>query len=142
MSFDYLKIAGALSFIASALHLAIIVGGASWYRFFGAGEQMATMAEQGLLQPAVITFGIAVVLASFGAYAWSGAGIFIELPVLKPALAVITLVYLVRGVVGFIAPFVSNHPQVTQNSLSFWIYSSIICMIFGLVHLQGVMDKW
>jgi len=45
-----LKIAGCLSLLASLAHLAIIVGGPSWYRFFGAGEQLATMAEQGLLR--------------------------------------------------------------------------------------------
>jgi hypothetical protein len=142
MNVDYLKIAGVLSFFASIMHLAIIVGGASWYRFFGAGEEMATMAEQGLLQPTIITLFISFVLATFGAYAWSGAGIIIELPLLKPVLVSITLVYLLRGVVGLFAPFISSHPQITQNSISFWVYSSTICFIFGLVHLKGLFDKW
>jgi hypothetical protein len=142
MSVDYLKGAGILSFFASLMHLAIIVGGASWYRLFGAGEEMAAMAEQGLLQPAIITLCISITLAIFGAYAWSGAGIFIRFPLLKPILILITLIYLLRGAVGLLAPFISNHPQVTQNSVSFWIYSSIICLFFGLIHLKGLIDKW
>jgi putative oxidoreductase len=142
MSLIYLKIAGGLSFAASVMHIAIIVGGASWYRFFGAGEQMARMAEQGLLQPTIITVSIVLMLAVFGAYAWSAAGVFSELPRLKPILALITLVYLLRGVVGLVAPFISSHPQITQNSLSFWVYSSIICLLFGLIHWKGFVDKW
>lgn len=142
MTLDYLKIAGALSFFVSLMHLAIIVGGASWYRFFGAGEAMAVMAEQGLLQPTIITLCISALLAVFSAYAWSGAGMFFELPLLKPVLVLITLVYLLRGVIGLFAPFISTHPQVTQNSVSFWIYSSVICLFFGLIHLKGLIDKW
>lgn len=142
MNFDYLKIAGALSLFASIMHLAIIFGGASWYRFFGAGEHMAKTAEQGLLQPTLVTLFISAVLAIWGAFSWSGAGIFPEFPFLKTALILITLIYLLRGVLGFLAPFISDHPQVIQNSVSFWVWSSIICLVFGLVHLKGVMDKW
>ncbi|MBX2849540.1 MAG: hypothetical protein KTR16_14560 [Acidiferrobacterales bacterium] len=142
MNFDYLKIAGVLSFIASAMHLAIILGGPSWYRFFGAGEHMATMAEKGMLQPILITLFISAVLATWGAYAWSGAGILPKLPLLKFALILITIIYLLRGVLGLVAPFISSHPQITQNSIGFWVWSSIICLVFGLVHLKAVADKW
>ncbi|WP_353615513.1 hypothetical protein [Colwellia sp. PAMC 21821] len=40
-----LVIAGFLSALAAAIHLGCIFFGASWYRFFGAGEHMAIMAE-------------------------------------------------------------------------------------------------
>jgi hypothetical protein len=142
MNVDYLKIAGALSFLASIIHLAIIVGGPSWYRFFGAGERMAVMAEQGLLQPTLITFAVSVVLALWGAYAWSAAGVFFNLPLLKVGVIIITIIYLLRGILGLLAPFLSNHPQIAQNSTSFWVWSSIICLVFGLIHLKGVIDKW
>lgn len=142
MNIDYLKLAGTLSFLASLMHLAIIVGGPPWYRFFGAGEGMAQMAEQGSLQPTLITLGISLVLAVWGAYAWSAAGILRQLPLLKIVLILITLVYLLRGLVGLVAPFVSSHPQITQNSIAFWVWSSIICLAFGLIHLKGVFDKW
>ncbi len=142
MSNNYLRLAGSLSLFASAMHLVIIFGGPTWYRFFGAGESMAIMAAQGSLQPILITLFVAAVLALWGAYAWSAAGIFPKLPLLKLSLILITLVYLLRGVLGLIAPIVSNHPQITQNSNSFWVWSSIICLVFGMVHLKGVVDKW
>lgn len=142
MNFDYLKIAGACNFFASVIHLAVIIGGPSWYRFFGAGEHMAMMAEKGMYQPIFITLFISVVLAAWGAYAWSAAGIFPKFPLLKTALILVTLVYLLRGVLGLLAPFISDHPQITQNSTGFWIWSSIICLVFGLIHLKGVIDKW
>jgi xylose isomerase len=73
MNIDYLKLAGALSFIAAAMHLAIIFGGPKWYRFFGAGERMAEMAAQGQVQPTLITLSVAAVLGLWGVYAWSAA---------------------------------------------------------------------
>ena len=142
MNLNYLKFAGTLSFSASAMHLAIIVGGPSWYRFFGAGEHMATMAEKGLLQTTLITSSVAVVLGLWGSYAWSAAGFLPRLPLLKLALVLITMVYLLRGTIGLFAPFISSHPQISQNSTSFWIWSSFICLFFGLVHLKGVVNKW
>ena len=142
MNIDYLRLAGALNFFASAIHLAIIIGGPSWYRFFGAGERMASMAAQGLLQPTLITFSVSAILALWGAYAWSAAGVFIEFPLLKLALVLITMVYLSRGILGLFAPFISSHPQITQNSTSFWVWSSLICLLFGLVHLKGIINKW
>ena len=142
MNIDYLKFAGILSFIASVLHIGVIIGGASWYRFFGAGEGMALLAEKGSVQPAIMTFCIALVLAVWGAYAWSAAGILPVLPLLKTALILITLVYLVRGSLGLLAPFFADHPQVAENSMSFWIWSSLICLLIGLVYLRGILDKW
>jgi hypothetical protein len=142
MKINYLVIAGTLSFIAAGLHIAIIFGGAKWYRFFGAGEQMASMAEQGLLQLTIITVCIGALLAIWGAYAWSAAGVLPTLPLLKTALILITAVYLLRGAVGMIAPFAGNHPQFAHNSTSFWVWSSLICLTIGLVHLKGIWLKW
>ena len=43
----WLLLAGTMSGAASLLHLGVILGGPAWYRFFGAGEGMAHMAERG-----------------------------------------------------------------------------------------------
>ena len=103
---------------------------------------MAQMAEQNLLKPTLITISISMVLAVWGAYAWSGAGLIPKLPFLKPILSAITAVYLVRGCGGLIAPFVSSHPLILQNSTGFWVWSSTICILLGVVHLKGVIEKW
>jgi hypothetical protein len=57
-----LIVGGILSLLASLLHVAIIIGGAEWYRFFGAGEDMASMSENGSMIPGVVTFFIALIL--------------------------------------------------------------------------------
>lgn len=137
-----LIIAGTLSFIASILHLSIIIGGPQWYRFFGAGEKMAQMAERGLLYPALITAGIALVLFIWGLYAYSAAGLIVKLPLMKPALGIITAIYLLRGVVGFILAFHPGMKESQDFSFSFWIISSAICLVYGLVHLIGVYGNW
>lgn len=142
VSINYLKLAGILSFIAAALHVAIVIGGPDWYRFFGAGELMASKAEEGRIQPALMTLFIAFVLGVWGAYAWSGAGMLPKLPLLKIALCLVTLVYLLRGFAGLIAPLFHNSLYVDQNSTSFWVISSMICLIFGLVHLKGLITSW
>ena len=137
-----LLIAAILSFTASLMHIAIIFGGASWYRVFGAGEKMAQLADQGSLYPAAITFGIAVMLGIWGLYALSGANVIAPLPLRQPALCLITFAYLFRGVAGFVLPFVSDHPAITQNSTLFWMVSSVICCAFGIIHLFGTINTW
>jgi len=60
--------------------------------FFGAGERMATMAEQKSWVPTIITLLIALVLFCWGLYAFSAIGLLIQLPLLKPVLVVISAV--------------------------------------------------
>lgn len=45
----WLIVGAVLSGVAALLHVAIVFGGASWYRFFGAGERMASAAAAGRL---------------------------------------------------------------------------------------------
>ena len=139
---DFLRIAGILSFLTAALHIAIIFGGADWYRFFGAGEETAVLVEQGSIQPTISALILALIFTGWGLYAWSGSGCLPRLPFVRTCLVLITFVYLARGVVGLVIPFLSTHPRITELSLSFWVWSSLICLCFGLVHLKGVMDKW
>jgi len=124
--------AGACSAIAALAHVGCIVFGASWYRFLGAGEQMAVWAEQGNIRPTIITSGIILVLSIWALYAFSAAGVIQRLPLLKLALALITGVYLFRGVAGF---FFINNP--IGRSPEFWFWSSVICLSIGILHLAG-----
>jgi len=133
----FLIVAGTLSAIVAALHLGCIFFGAAWYRFFGAGEQMAVLAEQGSSQPTIITSGIVLVLCVWSLYAFSAAGIIIRLPLMRLALVLITLIYLVRGIAGF---FLVSSPM--GRSPDFWIWSSMICLIFGIIHLIGLKQVW
>ncbi len=142
MNLNLLAYAGMLSAAASIAHICIVLGGPSWYRFFGAGERMAKLAEQKSITPTIVTLGIAAVLGIWALYAWSGAGVIPKLPLIKPALVVITSVYLLRGVVGLVAPHVSKHPAIVSNSKRFWFWSSLVCLGIGVTHLLGTVKVW
>jgi hypothetical protein len=135
----YLITAGSLNFIAAALHIAIIVGGAEWYRFFGAGEELAVMAEAGMRYPAVVTTAIAGVLTLMGIYAWSGAGLLRSMPLLKTGLIVITGIFCLRGAVGFLVPFIVHSPYVENLGMTFWLVTSSICLGIGILYALGLV---
>ena len=132
----FLILAGTLSALAALLHLAVIIGGPDWYRFFGAGEEMARMAERGMIQPTLITIGIAGMLALWAAYAFSGAGVIGRLPLLRTGLVVITLIYLARGLL--IIPAVLMQREI--NAFGWW--SSLIVLAYGLAYLIGTWRAW
>ena len=134
----WLLAGGMLSASAALLHLATIVGGPNWYRYFGAGERMARMAEQGRWTPALMAAAIAAMLGLAAAYAFSGAGLIQRLPLLRPALVAISLVYMARGLV-LLWPSALARPDLSANFL-FW--SSLIVLIFGVIHLIGTWQAW
>ena len=128
---------GVLSAAAAILHLAIIVGGPDWYRFFGAGERMARMAEQGAWTPALITVGIAGMLAVWAAYAFSGAGVIQRLPLIRTALVLISAVYLLRGLV--LVPALMMRPDLVD---AFALWSSLIVLAYGVAYAVGTWTAW
>lgn len=130
----WLLAGGVLSAIASLLHLGCIVGGPNWYRFFGAGERIARMAERDWWRPAPITLFIAIVLALWATYALSGAGVLPRLPLLKLGLGVITAIYLLRA---FALPWMLT--AMPDRSATFLWVSSGVVLVYGLVHLAGLV---
>jgi hypothetical protein len=133
----WLVAAAALSAAAALLHLAVIAGGPGWYRFFGAGEGMARMAEQGSATPALITVGIATLLAVWSAYALAGAGLIPQLPLMRTALVAITAVYLLRGLILF-PVLAMNRGRVD----SFTLWSSLIVLVYGITYAVGTKKAW
>lgn len=132
----WLLIGGWLSVAAALLHLGCIAGGADWYRFFGAGEGMARMAERGYWYPAILTTGIATVLAIWAAYGFAGARVIRSLPLLRTGLIVISAIYLVRGLL--IIPILIE-PAMRS---AFNIWSSLIVLGYGVVYAVGTWATW
>ncbi|HZW15366.1 MAG TPA: hypothetical protein VFF66_03825 [Brevundimonas sp.] len=133
----WLAAGGALSAAASLAHLAIIIGGPRWYDFFGAGPRMVRLAEQGSPKAALITVGIAAVLAIWAAYAFSGAGLIPRLPLLKLALLAISALYLVRAL-GYIPILIATGAPVGTFA---WVSSAIV-LVYAVVHIIGAMQLW
>jgi hypothetical protein len=126
-----------LSAAAALLHLGVILGGPDWYRFVGAGEEMARMAEQGSPRPALITTGIAAILAIWAAYAFAGAGLIRRLPLMRTALVAIAAVYLLRGLM--LVPILALAPGKID---SFTLWSSLIVLGYGIVYTVGIVRAW
>lgn len=82
----FLIIGAAFSAAAAVMHIGCIIYGASWYRFFGAGERMAQLASTGSLIPTFVTSLITAVLISWSFFALSGAGVIFKLPLVRLAL--------------------------------------------------------
>ena len=133
----WLVAAGLLSAAAALLHLAIIAGGPGWYRFFGAGEAMARMAERGMLRPALITVGIAAILAVWAAYAFAGAGLIRRLPLMRTALVLISCIYLLRGLI--LVPLLLFRPAIVDG---FTLWSSLIVLAYGVAYAVGTWRAW
>ena len=132
-----LVIGGALSAIAAVAHLVCILIGAPAYRFMGAGEKMARAVEARKVRPTLITLAVAAMLFTWAAYALSGAGVISRLPLINFALPAICAIYLARAVA-----FPLLKPAFPENTQRFWLVSSGVCLVIGLVHLYGVVSSW
>jgi hypothetical protein len=140
----WLLYGGLLTGGAAVLHLAIIAGGPEWYRFFGAGEEMARGAARGSPWPAVLTAGIAAVLGVWTLYALSGSGVIRRLPLLRTALVLIAAIYLGRGILGIPLVLLADDPYANELEarMTFMVVSSAICIGLGLCYAAGAAHVW
>jgi hypothetical protein len=142
----WLIVGGGLSLLAAALHLACIVGGPDWYRFFGAGEGIARAAARGSPQPAMFAFGIAAILIVWALYAFAGAGLLSwRPPLLRVGLAVISAIYLARGLllIPLIAGGTVRLFRFRFGPMdAFHVWSSLIVFAYGVVYALGTWQAW
>ena len=131
----FLKIAAFLYFCIAVLHVYIIFAGAPAYRYFGAGEQFAREAEQGIVIPAIVTSFIVLVFVLWGLYALSGARVIRRLFLTRTALMVMAGILVLRGVLPFLAGiFIALD--------SFVVISSLIVLGIAGIHLLGMQQIW
>lgn len=134
---SWLLAAAWMSVAASVLHLAVIIGGPDWYRFFGAGEEMARAAERGSPVPTIMTIIIAGILAGWAVYAFGAAGVIRRMPLMRTALLAIAAVLIARSLLAFV-------PQVwaPEQTIAFRIWSSAICFVMGACFAIGLWQVW
>ncbi|WP_231757245.1 hypothetical protein [Microbulbifer elongatus] len=133
--------AGIVTLVGSILHICIIVGGADWYRFWGAGEEMARMAESGSTYPALVTLFIASVLFVWSCYALGAAGIIRRLPLTRFALSTIGAILLARGLLGVPLLFIAESAYFAelQARPAFLLWSSLLCIALGSLYISGAI---
>ncbi|HXG99026.1 MAG TPA: hypothetical protein VNI79_01270 [Sphingomicrobium sp.] len=138
MANPWLIAAGWMSIAAALLHVACILGGPGWYRFFGAGEPIARAAERGSWGPPLITMGIATILGIWAVFAFAGAEMLPRLPLMRTALVAISAVALARGLV-IVHPSLLGRPDLSPT---FMIWSSLIVLAMGLLFAIGTWRAW
>lgn len=134
----YLKTAGLISF-ALAFFQAVIgfFPGVSLY--FGAPE-ILTKNYPLLVGTSLL---VSALLVLFGLYALSGAGRIRPLPLLKPVLVGVTLIYILRGLI--LIPEILVVWGILDTSIPVaqrFIWFSCGALALGLLHLAGIIRGW
>jgi hypothetical protein len=103
----------------------------------GAGERMVRAVEAGKIRPTIVTLAISGALLIWAAYAASGAGMMARLPLTKPAIALISAICFARGLGASLLK-----PMFPENSDTFWLVSSGICLAIGSLYAYGLISIW
>lgn len=118
VSNNYLLAAAFCCVLAAFAHVGCIVFGGDWYR-------------------TIVTSAIVVILLSFALYALAGSGTIKRLSFTRLALVITSSIFLLRG-----GAFVGLMPMFPDNSLTFWLVSSGICLILGGLFAVGTVQQW
>jgi hypothetical protein len=130
-----LVLGGVASFLIALLHLALVFK-PQWYRHFGAAE-LAQLAGQGSPFTVLVTSGLALMFAAWGAYALSGAGVIRQLPLLRTVLIAIGVIYILRSLM-----LPSEIVKVLQSGYPFrFVVFSTGSLATGLLYLVGAWAR-
>ena len=125
-------ICGFINIGIGLLHVYISFKGPEALRYYGAGEWMATKAEQGSSFPAIVTNAIALAFFVFALYSFAGAEMgWVKIPLLSYALIAIAALYLLRGSVILAFPFAY------KTFSNFDRISTYIALAIGILHAAG-----
>lgn len=133
-----LTIAGLLSVCVAVLHVVILIAGAPAYRYFGAGERMARMAQLGSPVPTAMTAALVALFAVWAAYAFAGAGLIARPPFLRAGLVAIGVAYAARGLAAAPQLFRVLSGATEPRHLVF----SLAALLIGVVYLAGTKQAW
>lgn len=128
-------LAAGLATIAIALvHVVALFIGPKALAYLDAPD-LAEMMERGSPVPVIATGGVIVVMLTFAAYAFAGAGVLRPLPKLSLALAVIGAIFVVRGlgVAWFSYLLIVGSPDAIPREIGF----SLVSLVVGLLYLSG-----
>jgi hypothetical protein len=130
-----LLVAAACSAAVALLHVAILLAGPPWYRWFGA-PSLADQIESGsVLGPTLLTLAVAAVFVLWSAYGLSGAGVMPRLPLLRFGLYLIAAVYILRGSQAVLEVPAAIHGGVPARFAVFSAYSALA----GAAYLVGAL---
>jgi len=127
-----LKIGGWANLAIAAAHLVALGWAWTVFRWVDIEEPMRDLADQNGLLPYLLTLFVACFFLVFGLYALSAAGDLRRLPLLRPVLGFVAVVYLLRAtLLGGIQDLVAG--DVKQ------IVFAMIALLIGLCYAAGVL---
>jgi hypothetical protein len=126
------RLAGVISLAGVAIHIAAILGGASWFAFFGAPPAVVESARAGTLLAPLSTLAIAGAMALCAAYAFSAAGDIRRLPLLRAALASMAAICLLRALL--LIPAAILRPELINT---FEVVAAIVWGLAGVGFAVG-----
>lgn len=132
----FLLTGGIGCMLISMLHIAIAVKGGAWYRFFGAGETIASLAENGSMVPAIITILLAIGFFLLGFYAFA-AHMQLRLPLHRRVLLTAGIVFTLRGFIIVPLIMAKNHFFITRFDIF-----SLVALLIGILYLTGTLLNW
>jgi hypothetical protein len=130
-----LLLGGVASLLIMLLHLALALR-PQWYRYFRAGE-LAQLHEQGSPFTVLVTLGLALMFAAWTAYALSGAGLIGQLPLLRAALIVVGVIYILRSLM---LPSELFKVLLSRYPFRFVVFSTG-SLAAGLLYLIGTLAR-
>lgn len=133
-----LLLAATCSWIVAAVHFGAAVGGAPWFRFFGAPSLAARLERGDVVLPTVLALGLALMFAAWGLYALSGAGALHRLPRARTVLLVVGAIYALRGLMLVVeVASALRGRDVPARALAFSAFAALA----GALHLAGAAPR-
>jgi putative oxidoreductase len=130
----YLQIGGVFSFAFAVFQISAILWSQELLTYFGGPVKI--QAENPILY-ILVCLVVGALVALFGLYAFSGAGKFRRLPLLRSILVTITAIFILRGF-AVINDLMTIHKHPELDLIRFLVFS-IIALVIGLIHLLGVI---
>jgi hypothetical protein len=130
-----LTLGGVASLLITLLHVALAIRPQA-YRYCDAAE-LAQLHEQGSPFTVLVTIGLVLMFAAWGAYALSGAGVIKQLPLLRTVLIATGVIYVLRGLL-----LPSELVKVLLNGYPFrFVVFSTGSLAIGFLYLVGSLAR-
>lgn len=127
-----LRLGGWANLAIAAAHLVVLGWAWTVFRWVDIEEPMRDLADQNAVLPYLLTLLVAAFFLVFGLYALSAAGDLRRLPLLRPVLGFVAVVYLVRAtLLGGIQDLIAG--DVKQ------VVFAAIALLIGLCYAAGVL---
>ncbi len=127
-----LRIGGWTNLAIAAAHVIMLIWAWTVFGWVGIEHEMRELAEQGAALPYILTLITAGFFLVFGLYALSGAGDLRRLPLLRPVLVLIAVIYLLR------ATLAGGIADVLAGDVKRSVFAAIALLI-GLCYASGAV---